>query len=107
MQIYDLLPTSIFEMWKLSLLFCAIVVTIAHGKVFHVNEKVSNVSRIAAADTTEWWKNAVIYQIYPRSLMDTNKDGIGDLKGNIFCTKLTSLKFIPVVFHNLMRNYQF
>lgn len=29
----------------------------------------------------EWWRGAVIYQIYPRSFADTNGDGIGDLKG--------------------------
>lgn len=28
-----------------------------------------------------WWRNAVIYQIYPRSFQDTNNDGIGDLNG--------------------------
>ena len=28
-----------------------------------------------------WWRGAVIYQIYPRSFLDTNGDGIGDLKG--------------------------
>src|SRR4029077_13917295 len=28
-----------------------------------------------------WWRNAVIYQIYPRSFADTNGDGIGDLNG--------------------------
>ncbi|MGO5442010.1 alpha-glucosidase [Faecalimonas sp. LCP19S3_D12] len=29
----------------------------------------------------KWWKNAVIYQIYPRSFQDSNHDGIGDLQG--------------------------
>lgn len=29
----------------------------------------------------EWWRGAVIYQIYPRSFLDTNNDGVGDLPG--------------------------
>src|ERR1035437_9775900 len=36
----------------------------------------------ASANAAEpWGKNAVIYEIYPRSLSDTNGDGIGDLNG--------------------------
>ena len=37
-----------------------------------------------------WWKEAVAYQIYPRSFMDYNNDGIGDLKGII--SKLDYIK---------------
>ncbi len=35
----------------------------------------------SATSERNWWKNAVIYQVYPRSFQDTNGDGIGDLKG--------------------------
>ena len=41
-----------------------------------------------------WWKNAVIYQIYPRSFMDSNNDGEGDLRGII--EKLDYLAYLGV-----------
>ena len=34
-----------------------------------------------SGQNTEWWRNSVIYQIYPRSFCDANGDGIGDLPG--------------------------
>ncbi|MET3105252.1 alpha-glucosidase [Oxalobacteraceae bacterium GrIS 2.11] len=40
---------------------------------------VNNNSLSSQAD--DWWRDAVIYQIYPRSFLDTNGDGIGDLAG--------------------------
>ena len=35
----------------------------------------------APADAKNWWRDAVVYQIYPRSYADTNGDGVGDLPG--------------------------
>jgi len=35
------------------------------------------------APDRDWWRGAVIYQIYPRSFQDSNDDGIGDLSGII------------------------
>src|ERR1700749_3550074 len=42
----------------------------------------------------DWWRGAVIYQIYPRSFLDTNGDGIGDLKG--VAAKLDYIKSLGV-----------
>ena len=36
-----------------------------------------------ASNLTSWWRNAAIYQIYPRSFQDSNGDGEGDLRGVI------------------------
>ncbi|MCM3123669.1 MULTISPECIES: alpha-glucosidase [unclassified Mesobacillus] len=41
-----------------------------------------------------WWKEAVAYQVYPRSFMDSNGDGIGDLQGMI--SKLDYLKDLGI-----------
>ncbi len=51
---------------------------------------------ITASDIPDrkWWKEAVVYQIYPRSFKDTNGDGVGDLRGII--EKLDYIKSLGV-----------
>ncbi len=46
------------------------------------------------ADGKEWWRDAVFYEIYPRSFADSNKDGVGDLMG--IASKLDYLKDLGV-----------
>ena len=51
--------------------------------------RVDSVGRVTSATSTsvtsdrDWWRQAVVYQIYPRSFADANGDGIGDLAGII------------------------
>ena len=54
----------------------------------------ANTKPLTKSNARYWWKEAVIYQIYPRSFMDGNDDGIGDLKGII--QKLDYLKELGV-----------
>ena len=42
----------------------------------------------------QWWKEAVVYQIYPRSFYDSNNDGVGDINGII--QKLDYLKELGI-----------
>ncbi len=56
------------------------------------NEKPKESS--AKETDTKWWKEAVVYQIYPRSFKDNNGDGIGDLKGII--SKLDYIKSLGI-----------
>ena len=42
----------------------------------------------------KWWKESVVYQIYPKSFKDSNGDGVGDIRGII--QKLEYLKELGV-----------
>ncbi len=48
----------------------------------------------AVVTKTDWWKESVVYQIYPRSFKDSDGDGIGDLKGIV--EKLDYVKSLGV-----------
>ncbi len=56
------------------------VVMTAGGQTAPV-KKTSTAQSVKQAKELDWWKNAVIYEVYPRSFQDTNGDGIGDLNG--------------------------
>ena len=45
-------------------------------------------------ETSFWWQHGIIYQIYPRSFMDSNGDGIGDVPGII--SKLDYLQWLGI-----------
>jgi oligo-1,6-glucosidase len=47
-----------------------------------------------SANDRKWWKEAVVYQIYPRSFKDSDGDGVGDLKGII--QKLDYIKSLGI-----------
>ena len=50
--------------------------------------------KITGSTDRKWWKEAVVYQIYPRSFKDNDGDGVGDLKGII--SKLDYIKSLGV-----------
>ena len=54
----------------------------------------SNTFPLVSAPGREWWRSAVIYQIYPRSFADGDGDGMGDLKG--ITERLPALKELGV-----------
>jgi alpha-glucosidase len=49
---------------------------------------------MAEVDRYEWWQKGIVYQVYPRSFMDANGDGVGDLPGVI--DRLDHLRWLGV-----------
>jgi oligo-1,6-glucosidase len=58
------------------------------------NNADKNKSVVADSTQKKWWKEAVIYQLYPRSFKDFDGDGVGDLKGII--SELDYLKSLGI-----------
>ena len=85
---------------KIIALFLLFALSFASCRQTVVNEQNTNIAASPTAQTSEnipdrkWWKEAVVYQIYPRSFKDTNGDGVGDLRGII--EKLDYIKSLGV-----------
>jgi hypothetical protein len=46
-----------------------------------LTKEVVMASSVFLAGDENWWRQAVVYQVYPRSFKDSNGDGLGDVKG--------------------------
>lgn len=82
---------------KLGLLFPALFLLAVSCGQPTVQPKVDTNQSKTAFDqipNRKWWKEAVVYQIYPRSFKDTNGDGVGDLRGII--EKLDYIKSLGI-----------
>ena len=49
---------------------------------------------MSMGNKNKWWRNAVVYQIYPKSFQDSDGDGIGDIPGII--SRLDYLKKLGI-----------
>lgn len=58
------------------------------------SKSVKPVKPAGMTSTEAWWKETVVYQIYPRSFQDSNGDGVGDLRGII--SRLDYLKSLGI-----------
>lgn len=54
----------------------------------------NNFVKTSQKNDSKWWKEAVVYQVYPRSFKDSDDDGVGDLKGII--SKLDYIKSLGI-----------
>jgi alpha-glucosidase len=73
---------------------CAIALLLGAAALSAAGQPAPAKTTTQAASASNWWKNAVIYEIYPRSFQDSNGDGIGDLNG--IAARLDYLKDLDV-----------
>jgi len=60
---------------------CAIALILVAAALIAAGQTAPTQPTRQSTGARDWWKNAVIYEIYPRSFQDSNGDGIGDLNG--------------------------
>ena len=70
------------------------IMSCQESKKESASPKLSNDPAFAGITGRAWWKEAVVYQVYPRSFKDSNGDGVGDLQGII--SKLDYLKRLGI-----------
>lgn len=85
-----LLKSKTLPLWGVGVLMMLLMISGCHP----VRQAVQMHRSTSDAKEQTWWKEAVVYQIYPRSFKDSDGDGIGDLKGII--SKIDYIKSLGV-----------
>src|ERR1044071_9045167 len=83
-------------MRKKTLQFLVAILTVSVSFLLSCKSPAKKQTPEETVATTEkkWWKEAVVYQVYPRSFKDSDGDGVGDLKGII--SKLDYIKSLGI-----------
>jgi oligo-1,6-glucosidase len=69
-----------------------------------INQKIMSPGMNYKDEQQKWWKEAVVYEIYPASFKDSNGDGVGDIPGII--SKLDYLHDLGVNVIHICPHYQ-